>query len=111
MPQANPSTHSVQFKVDLPAESTLPNGQFIRVEVPTGTRDAMVVPRSAIRESGQLTGLFVIDSSAKARFRLIKTAAHDAERIEVLSGIRPGEKIIASLSNAVMDGIPVEIRQ
>jgi multidrug efflux pump subunit AcrA (membrane-fusion protein) len=111
VPQANPATHSVQFKVDLPADASLPNGQFIKVEVPTGTRNAMVVPRSAIRESGQLTGLFVVDSDSKARFRLIKTAAYDADRIEVLSGIRPGEKILASLGNDIIDGIPVEIRQ
>ncbi len=111
VPQANPGTHSVQFKVDLPGDAILPNGQFIRVEVPTGTRQAIVVPRSAVRESGQLTGLFVVDSESKARFRLIKIASYDAERIEVLSGIQPGEKILAGLSNTIMDGIPVEIRQ
>jgi len=111
VPQANPATHSVQFKVDLPADTSLPNGQFVKVAVPTGTRNAMVVPRSAVRESGQLTGLFVVDSESKARFRLIKIASYDADRIEVLSGIQPGEKILASLSNTIMDGIPVEIRQ
>ncbi len=97
--------------MDLPADTSLPNGQFVKVAVPTGTRNAMVVPRSAVRESGQLTGLFVVDSESKARFRLIKIASYDADRIEVLSGIQPGEKILASLSNTIMDGIPVEIRQ
>ncbi len=110
VPQANASTHSVQFKVDLPAGAALQNGQFVRIEVPTGTRNAMIVPRPAIRESGQLTGLFVVDGASKARFRLIKTAPYDAEHMEVLSGIQPGEKILASLSNEIMDGIPVEIR-
>lgn len=108
VPQANASTHSVQFKVELPAGAALQNGQFVRIEVPTGTRNAMTIPRSAVRESGQLTGLFVVDGNSKARFRLIKTAPYDAQHMEVLSGIQPGEKILASLSNEIVDGVSVE---
>jgi multidrug efflux pump subunit AcrA (membrane-fusion protein) len=110
VPLADPATHSVQFKVDLPAGSTLSNGQFIKVEVPTGTRNAMIVPRPAIRENGQLTGLFVVDNDSRARFRLVKVAPYDAERSEVLAGVQPGEKVLAGLSSDIIDGIPVEIK-
>jgi multidrug efflux pump subunit AcrA (membrane-fusion protein) len=109
VPQANPATHSVQFKVDLPTDSTLPNGQFVKVSIPTGVRNAILVPRSAIRENGQITGLFVVDKSSKARFRLVKIAPYDAEHYEVLSGIEPGENILTQLNNDIIDGIPVEI--
>jgi RND family efflux transporter MFP subunit len=108
VPLSNPLTHSIQFKVDLPSDSTIPNGQFIKVEVPIGTRNAMLVPRQAIRESGQLTGLFVIDGASKARFRLVKIASYDADRFEVLSGIESGERIVSRLSDQIIDGVPVE---
>jgi multidrug efflux pump subunit AcrA (membrane-fusion protein) len=110
VPLSNPATHSIQFKVDLPSTVSLPNGQFVRVEVPVGTRDALLVPRQAIRETGQLTGLFVVDGSSKARFRLVKLTPYDADKSEVLSGIEPGERIIAGLNDQIIDGVPVEIR-
>jgi multidrug efflux pump subunit AcrA (membrane-fusion protein) len=109
-PLSSPATHSLQFKVDLPSDSALPNGQFVKVELPTGTRNAILVPRKAIRENGQLTGLFVIDSASKARFRLVKITSYDSESFEVLSGIENGEKILIGLSDQIIDGIPVEIR-
>ena len=111
VPLSNPLTHSIQFKVDLPSDSAIPNGQFIKVEVPIGTRNAMLVPRQAVRESGQLTGLFVIDGASRARFRLVKIASYDADRLEVLSGIESGERIISKLSDQIVDGIPVETQQ
>ena len=66
----------VQFKVDLPPGAAVPNGQFIKVEIPMGSRNASLVPRQAVRETGQLTGVFVVDSASKARFRLVKTVPY-----------------------------------
>jgi multidrug efflux system membrane fusion protein len=111
VPLSDPATHSVQFKVDLPPSFAMPSGQFIKVEVPAGNRNAIVVPQHAIRETGQLTGLFVVDSASRARFRLVKTEAYAAGRIEVLSGVEPGEKIVTNLSDQIFDGIPVEARE
>ena len=107
VPLSDPATHSVQFKVDLPSNFSMPSGQFVKVELPAGTRDALLVPRTALRQTGQLTGMFVVDSGSKARFRLVKVAPYDAGRVEVLSGINPGEKIISVLSDQITDGIPV----
>jgi membrane fusion protein, multidrug efflux system len=111
VPLSDPATHSVQFKVDLPSNAALSNGQFVTVDIPMGKRNALLVPLSAIRETGQLTGLFVADSASKARFRLVRCAPYDATRSEILSGVEPGEKIIAPLSNQITDGTSVEIRQ
>jgi multidrug efflux pump subunit AcrA (membrane-fusion protein) len=110
VPLSNPATHSVQFKVDLARSFGLSSGQFVKVEVPAGTRNTLLVPHHAIRETGQLTGLFVVDAASKARFRLIKIASYDADRFEVLSGVDPGEDIIANLSDQIVDGTPVTAR-
>jgi multidrug efflux system membrane fusion protein len=110
VPVSDPATHSMQFKVDLPSNSAMPSGRFVKVEVPAGTRDALLAPRNAIRQTGELTGAFVVDSTSKAHFRLIKIAPYDAERVEVLAGVEPGEKIISALSDQIIDGIPVAER-
>jgi len=110
VPLSNPATHSIHFKVDLPSTLSMPSGQFVKVELPVGTRDALLVPRAAVRQTGQLTGMFVVDSRTKARFRLVKAAPYDADKMEVLSGINPGEKIISKLNDQITDGIPVAER-
>jgi multidrug efflux system membrane fusion protein len=110
VPLSNPATHSIQFKVDLPSNLSMPSGKFVKVELPAGTRQALLAPRVAVRQTGQLTGLFVVDSASRARFRLVKVAPYDAERVEVLSGIQPGEKIVSRLSDQITDGIPVAER-
>ena len=110
VPQSNPATHSIQFKVDLPAEIQAISGQYMKVLVPAGSKNALLVPHKAIRRTGQLTGLFVTDADSKARFRLVKLAPYDAERSEILAGIDPGEEIIASLNAKITEGTPVEIQ-
>ncbi len=110
VPLSSPGTHTVRFKVDLPANAAARSGSFARVLIPTGERQTMLLPRSAIRESGQLTGIFVVDSGSKARFRLVKIAPFDPARVEVLAGIEPGERVIAEPAVQIEDGVPVEIR-
>jgi hypothetical protein len=107
-PISNSATHSVQFKVDLAPNASLPNGQFVKVDIPVGTRNAMLAPKDSIRETGQLTGLFVVDSTSKARFRLITSAPYDADRSEILSGVEPGEKIIVRPTSQITDGTSVK---
>jgi multidrug efflux pump subunit AcrA (membrane-fusion protein) len=110
VPLSNPATHSIQFKVDLPLDAAIPNGQFLKIEIPVGTRNAILVPRQAVRETGQLTGLFVVDGTSKARFRLVRAVPFDADNSEILSGVEPGENVLARLSNEIADGTTVEIR-
>jgi multidrug efflux pump subunit AcrA (membrane-fusion protein) len=109
-PLSSAGSHSVRFKVDLQSGAAALSGSFARVLLPAGERQALLVPKAAIRETGQLTGVFVADSSSVARFRLVKVAPFDEDRIEVLSGIEPGERIVAGPTSQIADGVPLEIR-
>ncbi len=110
-PVSTPGSHTVQFKVDLPANFASPAGRFVTVSVPAGERQALLIPRQAVRESGQLTGVFIVDHASTARFRLVKTAPYDDNRIEVLSGIEPGDVVLASPGSEILDGTPLEVRR
>ena len=76
-----------------------------------GTRPALLVPLQAVRENGQLAGVFVADPSGRASFRLIKATPFDSDRMEILAGVKAGERIIAKLTNQIIDGVSLEIRQ
>jgi RND family efflux transporter MFP subunit len=110
-PLSTSGSHTVQFKVDLPADFTAVSGSFVKVAIPSGTRQTILVPNQAVRESGQLTGVFVVDGAGKARFRLVKTAPYDPQRVELLAGVEPGERIIAKLTDQIIDGVSLEIRK
>lgn len=110
VPRSDPATHSIQFKVDLPADAAVVHGQYMKLAVSVGKRDALLIERSAVREAGQLTGLFVVEDESRASYRLVKTAPFDAEKLEILSGIEPGEKIILQPDDRITDGMPVEIQ-
>ena len=111
IPLSAPGSHTVQFKVDLPAGVAIVSGSFVSVEISMGTRTALLVPVQAVRENGQLAGVFVADPSGKASFRLIKATPFDSDRMEILAGVRAGERIIAKLTDQIIDGVSLEIRQ
>jgi HlyD family secretion protein len=109
-PLSDASTHSIQFKVDLLRSEGISNGQFAAVLIPMGTRNALLAPNTAFHETGQLTGIYAIDGASNARFRLVKTEPYDSERMEILSGLEAGERVISSWDNRIVDGIPVTTR-
>jgi HlyD family secretion protein len=111
IPASTSISHTTQFKVDLPDGFKELPGSFVKVMIPAGRRSALLIPRSAIRESGQLVGVYVVDSVSKASFRLVKTVPFDPERLELLAGLEAGEKFIATLSDQITDGVPLEIQQ
>jgi multidrug efflux pump subunit AcrA (membrane-fusion protein) len=75
-----------------------------------GRRNVLLIPKEAMRETGQLTGVFVVDSGSRARFRLVKVALFDGEQVELLSGVEPGERIVEPLPDELTDGLALEVR-
>lgn len=57
---------------------------------------------------GQLQEIYVLDPENIARLRLIKTGKQYGQRVEVLAGLREGERIIVEGVEAVSDGSRVE---
>lgn len=79
-------TSLVKIGVDAPLRS----GAFVRVRIPAGKRQAVIVPPSAVVQRGALTSVFVVGTDGVARMRLI-TLGRD---FEVLSGLEAGERIV-----------------
>ncbi len=109
VPQSDPATHSIQFKVDLLEDPDIVHGTYLKLEIPTGTRDALLIEQSAIVREGQLEGVFVVEEGKVARFRLVKTAPYNTDKLEIISGIEQGETAITRSESRIIDGIPVEI--
>ncbi len=112
VPAGDPAsrTFSVQLLLDNP-DGRLKSGMFARVGFAREERSALSVPAPAVVRRGQLEGLFVVLDD-RATLRWIKTgrAARglDAEaRVEVLSGLDPGERYVVSPPHGLTDGAAV----
>ncbi len=110
IPAADPASRSVIVKLDLPADLPLRSGMFGRARFPAGERKALVVPAAAVVERGQLSSLFVVGADGVARLRLVTLGERHGERVEVLSGLTPGERIVVEGGDGLADGSRVDVR-
>lgn len=108
-PVSSPGTHTIRFKVQADSGLQIPVGGYVRIQVPAGERSAVLVPRSALVETGQITGVFVVDARRIARYRLVKVIPYDKERLEILSGLSEGEEILLAPPQGLSDGTSVEV--
>lgn len=109
IPAADPASRSVTVKLDLPAATGLRSGLFGRARFPAAERKAVMVPAGAVVERGQLTGIYVVDAQNVARLRLVTAGPRRAERVEILSGLDPGERVVVEGVEGVIDGGRVEV--
>lgn len=100
-------TFSVEMVVDN-TDGAIRDGMFVRASFPTGQREALHVPLTAIVVRGQLAGVYVVDADGRARLRWVKPGSRDGEQVEILSGLEPGERYLVAPPPTAYDGVRVE---
>jgi RND family efflux transporter MFP subunit len=110
VPSMDPVSRTFTARIDLPASPLIRSGLFGRALFPTGEKQALAVPASAIRLQGQVQSVFVADNGT-ARTRLIKTGSTLATGVEILSGLMPGDRVVANPPSILTDGSRIEVRQ
>jgi RND family efflux transporter MFP subunit len=109
VPAVDPASRTYVVKLDLPAAPNIRSGAFGRATFPAGARKALVIPGEALIERGQLQQVFVIEDG-QARLRMVTAGQRVDDRVEVLSGLNDGEKVVAPVPAGLADGAPVEVR-
>lgn len=66
------------------------------------------VPRDSVRLFGQIERVFVVEKG-RATMRFVKTGQHKEDRVQIISGLAPGETVIVSPPAALRDGHPVQV--
>ncbi|HVB85155.1 MAG TPA: efflux RND transporter periplasmic adaptor subunit [Candidatus Dormibacteraeota bacterium] len=96
VPTADTASHSFLVKIALPTDAHLRSGLFGRARFARDKRQALLIPLSAIVQRGQLEGVYVINPDRVAELRYVTLGAKAGDRIEVLSGLKDGETIVAT---------------
>ncbi len=110
VPNVDVSSRAFLVKIDLPQEPDgLRSGTFARVGFHVGTRPRLVVPTSAVTSFGALDRVFVADAGL-ARLRMVTLGDTQGAWTEVLSGLSPDEKVVASPTADLRDGTPIEVK-
>ena len=90
---ADPMSKTVEVRVTLPPD--WPTGVSVTALVPTGSTQAVTIPVEAVVRRGQLTGVQVLTAQGAAlRWIRLGRTLSGGERVEVLSGLNPGDQIV-----------------
>ncbi len=108
LPAGDPQTHTFLVKVDLPQTAGLKSGMFGRLQLDKGVSQTIVLPRSAMIERGELTGVFVVGEDRVARLRLVRVGRTVGNSAEILSGLNVGERVLTDSSKG-QDGTSIQI--
>lgn len=111
VPGADPKSRSFVVKVRLPIDTKARSGMFARVLIPTGQAKTLLVAQTAVVRHGQLTGLHIVDADNTARFRLIRIGKTYGDSVEVLSGLKAGDRYVLEPTSELQDGSRVEVAQ
>ncbi len=108
VPAADPASRSFLVKIELPSDPELRSGLFGRTQFARGQRTALLIPRTAVVERGQLQGIYVLDQNKVAGLRYITLGKPSSAQVEVLAGLQAGETLIADPGNRELSGKKIE---
>lgn len=110
-PAADPMSRTAPVKINIPSGPDLRVGQFARIGLRGTEESTLMISSFAVLAKGQMDMVFVLDPSNKiARMRLVKTGVKYDAKVEVLSGLEPGEQVVVSGVEQLQDGQPITLK-
>ncbi|AGW88767.1 MULTISPECIES: efflux RND transporter periplasmic adaptor subunit [Cupriavidus] len=98
LPDVNPATRTVRARIVLPnkGRQLLP-GMFVTVSFDSGAgKDALLIPAESVIRTGQRNIVMVDAGKAGFVATEIKTGQEAEGMVEVLDGLKPGQKVVTS---------------
>jgi RND family efflux transporter MFP subunit len=109
-PAADPLSRSFLVKIEMPADPLLRSGVFGRAQFPKGERPSILIPRTAVVSRGQLQAVYVIGTDGIASIRYITIGNPIGNKMEVLSGVNSGDRVIAAPGERDLAGKRIEVK-
>jgi len=109
VPAADPATRSYAVKIDLPANKSLRSGLYGKASFAREKKQGITVSRQAVVLRGQLTAVLVVDEMNTARMRLITTGKSFGDRVEVLTGLIEGDRIVVERAGEIAEGSRIKL--
>jgi multidrug efflux system membrane fusion protein len=92
------------------AKGTLFPSQFVNVRMMLDTiKDAVVVPTTALRHSGEGDFVYVLNDDRTVSLRRVTAGQPSGDRVAIASGLAAGEKVITEGGDRLKDGARVQL--
>lgn len=109
-PMLDPQTRNGMVEIEIPnRESMLKTEMFARIDVDLGSsRETLLLPRDALVYRGDQPGVYTIENDT-ARFKPVDTGLMQDDNVELVTGLKVGDKVITAGSNLIKDGDRVRV--
>ncbi|WP_346764216.1 efflux RND transporter periplasmic adaptor subunit [Caulobacter sp. SLTY] len=108
-PRVDAQTRVGLARVSLGSPGSFRPGMFAKASIDVGDQPALVTPQSAVVFRSGKPGVYVIDAKGDARFREVATGARVGTQVEIVSGLREGERVVVSGAGFLADGDHVRV--
>jgi membrane fusion protein, multidrug efflux system len=107
------ATRTVAVRVSMPRTTrALRIGESVNGRIALDQRvNALLVPSAAVVPDGDEYRVFVLDTASIARARKVEIGARRDGRVEITSGLKPGERIVTDGAYQVDDGVRIVAKQ
>jgi len=96
-PRVDAATRTAKVRVEVPNRGELRLGMFVTVSFETGVSERVtVVPRAAVQMIGERAVVYAPVEGEEGKFveRTVKLGVPMGEVVQVLDGVKPGEKVV-----------------
>ena len=84
-------------------------GQFVRATLSTASVDRLLMPFRAVRRDRDGEFLWILNETGKAARRPVRTGLRITDRIEILDGLAPGERVVTRGFLGLAEGKDVQL--
>jgi multidrug efflux system membrane fusion protein len=110
--QIDPTTGTIKLRAQFPNDTrALYPNQFVNVRLLVDTHsDVTVMPTAGIQRGVPGTFVYLVNSDSTVSVRKVVLGVTDGERVEVLSGLAPGDRIVVDGADKLRDGAKIAVR-
>ncbi|NPA13091.1 MAG: efflux RND transporter periplasmic adaptor subunit [Aquificae bacterium] len=103
----DPVNRTFKVKAELPFDPELKPGMYGKVRIKIGEEEKILIPKSALVRWGQLDAVYTVDEKGIAHLTFVKVGEEIDGKVEILSGLKPGDVIVVSGVEQACEGCKV----
>jgi multidrug efflux system membrane fusion protein len=110
--QIDPTTGTIKLRAQFPneAETLYPN-QFVNIQLLLDTHKGVTtMPTAGVQRGVPGTFVYLVNADDTVSVRKIELGVTDGDRVEVKSGLQPGDKIVVDGADKLRDGAKINVR-
>ena len=110
--QIDPTTGTIKLRAQFENDKrTLYPNQFVNIRLLLDThKDATTMPTAGVQRGVPGTFVYLVNADSTVSVRPVKLGVTEGDRVEVLSGLAPGDRIVVDGADKLREGAKVVVR-